>query len=339
MKTIVLQKNNIGRAVEELIGGGVVAFPTETVYGLGGNAFCAPAIQKIFDAKGRPADNPLIVHCQSVPQARGLVGKWNEDTQRIADAFWPGPLTMILPKSPAVPDAVTAGLGSVGVRVPGNALALQLIARCGFPLAAPSANRSGHPSPTQAQHVYRDLQGRIPYIIDGGSTVYGLESTVLDCAGAGFRILRPGSVTQEALERVLRRPVEIDPAVLTEADVERAASPGMKYRHYAPQTYHLILVEGSSAFLERLYDRYTKEQKRVMILSMGQELPGKATLVLGEDMQAVAGKLYATLIELENKADIVLCPVVAQTGVGLAVMNRLLRAAGFVVLKEGEQDV
>ncbi len=223
------------RAGELIREGHLVAFPTETVYGLGANALDADAVRRIFEAKGRPGDNPLIVHISALSQLPALIaGAPSPAARALMDAYWPGPMTLIFPKSDAVPEAVTAGLGTVAVRFPAHPAARALIDAAGVPIAAPSANRSGRPSPTSARHVLEDMDGRVPLILDGGDCEVGLESTVIDLSGETPRVLRPGGVTPEMIVAACGS-AGVDPAVMRPlGENEVARSPGMKYRHYAP---------------------------------------------------------------------------------------------------------
>ena len=247
METKLLRADE--RAIECAAGliraGEVVGFPTETVYGLGANALDGEAVLKIFAAKGRPADNPLIVHISALDEIAPLIsGDLPESARRLAEAYWPGPMTLILKKSALIPDEVSAGLDTVGIRMPSNPVARALIKASGCPIAAPSANRSGRPSPTCAQDVFEDMDGRVPMILDGGECDIGLESTVISLTDARARILRPGGITPEMIERVLGG-VDVDPTALKPlAEGQIARSPGMKYRHYAPKG-KLILIDGA----------------------------------------------------------------------------------------------
>lgn len=346
MKTIVWKvdnvveklKNNpqIKQAADLLALNEVVAFPTETVYGLGGNAGNDEAVDKIFNAKGRPSDNPLIIHIADRQQMDGFVTTVPEMALRLMDAFWPGPLTLILQKKEgALSEKATAGLSTVGVRMPDHPVALSLLKECGLPIAAPSANSSGKPSPTAAGHVAADLNGKIAGIVDGGPTGVGVESTVLDCTSPIPVILRPGGITREQLEEVIGK-VEVDPA-LAGADAKPKA-PGMKYRHYAPEA-PLYLVAGGIEDMKRLADIYRKEGKRVGILATEESAPlYAADLVLAcgkrENLDTVAASLYDTLrLFNEEKLDLILSEMFPEEGVGHAIMNRLMKAAGNKIIK------
>lgn len=346
MKTIVWKvdniveklKNNpqIKQAAELLAQNEVVAFPTETVYGLGGNAGNDEAVEKIFSAKGRPSDNPLIIHIADRQQMDSFVTTVPEHAIRLMDAFWPGPLTLILQKKDGtLSEKATAGLSTVGVRMPDHPVALALLKECGLPIAAPSANSSGKPSPTAASHVAADLNGKIAGIVDGGPTGVGVESTVLDCTSPIPVILRPGGITREQLEEIIGR-VEVDPA-LAGADAKPKA-PGMKYRHYAPEA-PLYLVAGGIEDLKRLADAYRSDGKRVGILATEESAPlYKAELVLAcgkrESLDTVAASLYDTLrLFNEEKLDLILSEMFPEEGVGHAIMNRLMKAAGNKVIE------
>ena len=329
------------RAGELIRGGGLVAFPTETVYGLGANALDGDAVRSIFEAKGRPGDNPLIVHISAIDQlARLIAAEPSPMARALMDACWPGPMTLIFPKSDAVPAAVTAQLSTVAVRFPAHPVARALIDAAARPIAAPSANRSGRPSPTTAAHVLEDMDGRIPMILDGGPCDVGLESTVIDVTGETPRILRPGGITPERIEAICGG-VQVDDAVMRPLkEGERPRSPGMKYRHYAP-IGALTIVEGEAkAVISRtreLYDQALSAGKRPLILALEGHIPayeGRRTLSLGVDAEAMARNIFARLRDADEMgADAIFSEAVPQDGIGLAVMNRLGRAAAFHVEK------
>ncbi len=314
----------------------VVAFPTETVYGLGGNALSDEAIEKIFRAKGRPSDNPLIVHIASTEQLEGIVASIPERAKKLMDAFWPGPLTLVLPKGEDVAGRVTAGLSTVAVRMPDHPVAMKLIKECGLPLAAPSANVSGRPSPTTAQHVYEDLKGRIPGILDGGATGVGVESTVVDCTAETLVILRPGGVTKEQLEEVAGE-TSMDPGLLNEKEAPK--SPGMKYTHYAPDA-PLYLVDGSPAFLQELVDKQKEAGRKIGVLTSEENASfyqADTIIPCGsrEKLESVAHHLYDALRAFnESDVDIIYGEVFPKKGVGAAIMNRLEKSAGGQIIKE-----
>lgn len=332
-----LNKESIDSAAALLRVGEVVGIPTETVYGLAANAFDEKAVAKIFKAKGRPQDNPLIVHISAFEEIRELVSAVPEAAKKLADAFWPGPLTIILPKSSRIPDAVSAGLPSVAVRMPSHSVARAVIARAGVPLAAPSANLSGSPSPTNAKTVFDDMQGRIPLILDGGGSRVGVESTVITLCTEVPRVLRPGGVTVEQLRAVLGA-VEVDDAVLHQLKAgEKAASPGMKYKHYAPRA-DITIVRGSLA----QFRQYVAEQAAdaFVLCFAGEEryFPHAVPYGAAESDSEQANRLFDALRELDAlgaKTVYARCP--SLDGVGLAVYNRLIRAAGFHLIDLTEE--
>lgn len=320
--------------------GGLVAFPTETVYGLGANALDSQAVKGIFTAKGRPADNPLIVH---VADQAGIeqVAHTNPTALKLMQAFWPGPLTLVLPKK-TLPDVVTAGLNTVGVRMPAHPVALALIKAAGVPIAAPSANRSGRPSPTNAWHVLEDMTGRIDGVLDSGSTQVGVESTVLDITGGSPTILRPGGITAEQLQQVIGR-VSYDPALDQHAEQKtKPRSPGMKYKHYAPKA-EVILLEGSAeAVAAKTIDLLSQLQaggKKVGVLTSTENATrynGAATLCYGsrQNPAAAAALLYSALREFDRlEVDTIIAEGLPDDGLGRAVMDRLRRAASGNIIK------
>lgn len=321
---------SIRRAAALLCAGELVAFPTETVYGLGADALNGEAAARIFAAKGRPADNPLIAHIAGESGLAGLIaGEPCACARALMRAFWPGPMTLIFPKSPRVPREVTAGLDTVAVRMPSHPVARALIRAAQTPIAAPSANRSGRPSPTTAAHVLEDMEGRIPLILDGGPCEVGLESTVVDVTGARPRILRPGGVTLEMLEGVVGD-VDVDEGVLHQLQAgSQARSPGMKYKHYAPKG-EVTIVTGPRAAQEiaRLYDA---ADGRAAILAFSQADYGARRVYR---LKNAPGELFAALRQLdEDGMETIYAEDVPTTGVGLAVMNRLMRAAAFRVVE------
>ena len=316
---------------------GVVAIPTETVYGLAANALSDAAVKKIFEAKGRPQDNPLISHISSLDMLPLIASDVPDAARRLAEAFWPGPLTMILPRGGRVADSVCAGLGTAAVRMPSHPAARAVIEACGFPLAAPSANLSGSPSPTTAADVLADMNGRIPLILDGGASDVGVESTVVSLTGAAPMLLRPGRVTKEQLEQVLGTAVELSGAVVSQLrEGEIARSPGMKYKHYAPKA-QVTLVRGTpKAFAAFVNQRAVHEPEVTAMCFDGEEAALKVPFVTygrRDNAADQAQHLFDTLRELDDrgaKRVYAACP--SEDGVGLAVYNRLLRAAGFEVI-------
>lgn len=314
----------------------VVAFPTETVYGLGGNAYADESVLKIFEAKGRPSDNPLIVHIGKLEQIFEFVEEVPEKAQVLMEHFWPGPLTIIFNnKKGKLSDKATAGLSTVAVRMPDHPVALAIINEAGLPIAAPSANRSGRPSPTNAEHVREDLNGRISGIVDGGPTGIGVESTVIDCTEDIPRILRPGGITKEQLMEVIGE-VGTDPAL---TNLEKAPkSPGMKYTHYAPDA-PLYLVNGEREYLQQLIREKKREGLSVGVLTtLENEKFYDADVVYAcgqrAKLETVASSLYDALRSFnKTNVDIILGETFPAEGVGQAIMNRLLKAAGHKVIE------
>lgn len=324
------RRQAVNTAARLLREGGVVAIPTETVYGLAADALNPDAVERIFLAKGRPQDNPLIVHIADFADMQALVAAVDPRARALAEAFWPGPLSIVQPKAAIIPAAVSAGLSTVAIRMPAHPVAREIIAAAACPLAAPSANRSGRPSPTTAQHVLTDLNGRIDAVVDAGSCTVGVESTVISLAGEMPCLLRPGGVTLAQLEAVLGA-VEVDPAVNAYVAQDAVvSSPGMKYQHYAPRA-KVTLVHGS---LEA-FAAFAKQQPpdTVAMCFHGEEaaLP-IAALPYGKqnDPAGQAQQLFAALREADAQgAKFVLVRAPKREGVGLAVYNRLLRAAAF----------
>ena len=331
----------VEQAADILRRGGLLAIPTETVYGLGADGLNADAVRHIFEAKGRPQDNPLILH---IPDASWLARYCKdvpETAYRLAGRFWPGPLTMILPKADCVPLVTTGGLDTVGMRCPDHAVTRAIIAASGVPVAAPSANTSGKPSPTTAEHVRHDMEGKIDLIIDGGPCRFGVESTVLSLVGKPT-ILRPGAVTKEMLEAVAG-PVALAPSILAPLKAgETAASPGMKYRHYAPDA-EVLVAEGAprqaASRIARAYDARAMRGERCIIFATEQTralYSGRQYVIIGDrnEPATLCANLFAQLRAHSDDVDVIFAEALPEQGEGLAYMNRLLRAAGFHVLSE-----
>ena len=322
---------NIELAAKLIAEGKLVAFPTETVYGLGADALNAEAVGKVYAAKGRPSDNPMIVHIASREDFVRLTPYITEDMEKMMDAFWPGPLTMIVPRKPMMPDTTTGGLDTVGIRMPDHLVALELIAKSGCPIAAPSANLSGKPSPTVAQHVVDDLDGRVDAIICSNDCQVGIESTVIDMTGERPMILRPGIITKQDVEAVLGKVVLVDPT-LNQRPEERGdaefapKSPGMKYKHYAPNA-PMLVFEGDpddvrAAIIEEKILREERGEKVV------------ALLFDGTDQRTAAQKFFAQLREADKAdADVILAAAMPEEGIGFSVMNRMLKSAGYNIKK------
>ncbi|MBE6547026.1 MAG: threonylcarbamoyl-AMP synthase [Ruminococcaceae bacterium] len=326
----------ISEAAELLRNGGLVAFPTETVYGLGGNATDTEAAQKIYAAKGRPSDNPLIIHIAS-PEEAEQYAYTNETYYRLAKAFMPGPLTVILPKKDSIPQSVTGGLDTVAIRCPSHPLAQALIRAAGVAIAAPSANRSGSPSPSCGAHVIHDLNGRIDAILSGGECEIGLESTIIQLCDNKATLLRPGAVTADALRCVCEE-VAISPAV-TEGlqENERPLSPGMKYRHYAPRLPLVLLDGDEDCVLSFLL--HAQNAEKCVILCYREEteyLRNERLIDIGgkQELNEQAHRLFAALRAADGMdADIIYAHLPPKDGMGLALYNRLIRAAAHTVLQ------
>lgn len=325
----------VKKAAQCIKNGGLVAFPTETVYGLGGDGLNKEAAAKIYAAKGRPSDNPLILHINDQKMLHRIVKDVNSMAKKIMTAFCPGPVTLILSKTDIVPSSVTGGLNTVAVRMPDNDIARELIRLSETPIAAPSANISGRPSPTKAQAVYHDLHDRIDMILDGGTCQFGVESTIVDCTENVPVILRPGAVTKEMLEELFPV-VKIDGAVIGKNVVPKA--PGMKYKHYAPKA-DMILFEGSpdkmaGSIAEKLheYERKGKNVGLIVSSEVAEKLQHKNTAVYGRqgDLMTIAAEIYECLRFFDDKdVDVILAEGTTDSGIGLAIMNRLHKASGF----------
>lgn len=321
---------NYTQAVDLLNNGEIVAFPTETVYGLGAVATNEQAVKKIFAAKGRPSDNPLIVHIGTVEEVSLYTTNISEIAQKCMDAFWPGPLTLVMHAKPNVlAPSVTAGLDSVGIRMPDHPVALELLQTLKKPLAAPSANRSGKPSPTKAEHVFEDLQNIIPCILDGGMTGIGLESTVLDVTLDTPVILRPGGVTKERLEAVIGPVVE--PSLEQQKIESTPKAPGMKYTHYAPDA-PVYLIDANKEAIEKAITELKPEHKVALLAPDSfKEINADYYFSFGnaQDLEQMSASLYDALRACDKTdATIILATATSKTGVGTAIMNRLEKAAG-----------
>lgn len=350
------QPELIAQAAQIIRGGGLVAFPTETVYGLGGNALAESASAKIYAAKGRPSDNPLIVHIADLETLPLVAARISEKASRLMDAFWPGPLTLIFEKTPAVPYTTTGGLDTVAVRMPAHEAALQLIRAAGVPVAAPSANASGRPSPTCAAHVATDLSGRIDLLLDGGSADIGVESTIVDMTVEPPMILRPGYITEEMLREIIGA-VSVDPAIQGESTL-RPKAPGMRYRHYAPKAPLTIVeeerasahdAEGNAAVMKICaLAAELGTDKRIGIIGTDESLAyyraygapeqeaGWIVKSVGSrsDEAGIARNLYRVLREFdEETVDVIFSESFARDHLGQAIMNRLSKAAGQHVIK------
>lgn len=322
MTRVVNAKDGLDEAVSLIKKGELVVFPTETVYGLGANAFDAEAVKKIFVAKGRPQDNPLIVHISDVAQVEKIASCVPDVFYALAEKFMPGALTVVMPKSANIPDVVTAGGDTVAVRMPDNAFARELISRS-FPLAAPSANRSKHVSPTTAQHVYDDLNGKVELILDGGECSVGIESTVLDLTSENPVILRPGAVTAEMLAPYLG----VTPGSGKVIGV--AKSPGMKYEHYAPTAVAYAAENALSA--AKFYDECNEKGASPVLLFRdchAEELGDRERISLGGSVDDYMHNVYSALREAERKYDVIIVEELQGEGRAASVMNRVMKAVG-----------
>ncbi len=313
----------IGQAAQIIRRGGLVAFPTETVYGLGADALNPLAVGRIFQAKGRPADNPVIVHIAGAEDLEAVAARVPEQAWRLAYSFWPGPLTLVLPRARRVPEVTTGGLKTVAVRVPAHPVALALILASGCPIAAPSANRSGRASPTSAAHVMEDLAGRVEMVLDGGPCPVGVESTVLDLTEDPPILLRPGAVPQEALEATIG---EIRTLQRHQDAAKR--SPGARYRHYAPRARLLLVGPGEA---ESLASRLLREGQKIGVIAqrhLSLESPKLVARVMPQGLAEYAHILFATLRDMDAAGcDVIVAEAVATKGLGQAIMDRLRRAS------------
>lgn len=346
-KVVMLDENKIDECVireagEVIRSGGLVVFPTETVYGLGANALDPKAVKKIFEAKGRPQDNPLIVHIADIDEIKPLVLEIPDVAQKFMEKFWPGPMTIILPKASIIPNITSASLPCVGIRMPSNNIARELIRESKVPIAAPSANISGRPSPTDVQRCIEDLSGKVDYIIGGEMCDIGLESTVIDCTTQPTCVLRPGGITLEMLKEV-DKDAYIDPAIMQKPEKDlKPKAPGMKYRHYAPKAAVKIVQGDLKKTIEKInkiVQNYIDENKVVGIMATDEtmEYYSKGTVIsLGsrENMISVSQSLFETLRKFDDeKVDVIISEAFEEKGVGVAVMNRLKKSAGFDIIK------
>lgn len=333
-------KEGIYKAAEIIKNGGLVAFPTETVYGLGANGLDENAVPKIYEAKGRPSDNPLILHISEFDEIENIVKEIPDVAFVLADEFWPGPLTMVFKKSDIVPYRTTGGLESVAVRMPSNKIARELIKTAGVPVAAPSANSSGRPSPTKADHVLRDLDGKIDMVIDGGTVDIGLESTIVDVTGEVPVILRPGFITEEMLSEAIGR-VKTDDAVknLSPDKDLKPKAPGMKYRHYAPQG-KMTIYKGKPEKVVKIINEETakSEGKKTAVLATDEtKRYYKADIVISlgnrEDCESIAHNLFDALRSFDDMgAEIIFSEGFDESRLGFAIMNRLHKSAGYNIV-------
>ena len=330
MKEKNLNEINIEKAAKVIQEGGLVLFPTETVYGIGANALNENAVNKIFEAKGRASDNPLIVHISDIAMLEELVKEVGQVEQKLIDNFWPGPLTIIFDRKECIPNVVTAGLNTVGIRMPSNEIARNLIELSGLPIAAPSANISGKPSGTKIEDIIDELDGKVDYILDSGMVDIGVESTVVRVVDNQVHILRPGKITVEGIER-LGIKVVIEKQIMEECNPqEKVMSPGMKYRHYAPNTKCLLVYSENQ---DKLVDRINQEielEKNVLVLGRTSNLEKYNTenkLDMGDSLEEISKNIFTLLRKVDSyKAKLVIIEGVKKEGLGLAIMNRLIRA-------------
>lgn len=333
-------KEELRKAGEIIKEGGLVAFPTETVYGLGGDALNPDSSKKIYAAKGRPSDNPLIVHVYRFEDLEKIVEDVPEAARKLAKAFWPGPLTMIMNKNDKVPYETTGGLDTVAIRMPNNEIALKLIEQSGGYIAAPSANTSGRPSPTLARYCIEDLTGKIEMIIDGGQVGIGLESTIVDLTSEVPMILRPGYITADMLKDVLGE-ISIDRTIIDSSSTQRPKAPGMKYRHYAPKG-QLTIVQGSQdkvvEYINTMTQKAVLDGKRVGVIgtdSTRNLYDAEVVKSVGsrDDEKTIAHELFKVLREFDDEnIDVMFSESFDENGIGQAIMNRLLKAAGHNVV-------
>lgn len=345
METVIkkVDENNIDidiirEMAEKIRNGETVIFPTETVYGLGANAMDEDAAKKIYLAKGRPSDNPLIVHIADIEEVDKIALEVGEKAKKAMENFWPGPLTIILKKKEIVPNVTSGGLSTVAIRMPSNKIANALIRESKTQIAAPSANISGRPSPTKAEHVVKEMSGRVSGIIMGGDCDFGLESTVVDFSDDKPMILRPGSITKEMLEEVLGE-VSIDPSLSKKEDNIKAKAPGMKYKHYSPNAQVYIVKGEENNVITKMNELSRKnhaENKKTGIMCMSKDVDKfecDYIVDLGKDYDEVAANLFDALIKMdEAKMDIVYSVCFENCGVGQAIMNRLLKSAGYRII-------
>lgn len=332
-----INENEIKQAAEEIRKGNLVLFPTETVYGIGANALNAEAVKKIFIAKGRAQDNPLIVHVSNIQMVEEIVEDISNLERKLIERFWPGPLTIIFPRKNVIPNVVTANLDTVAIRMPSNKIASILIEKAGVPIAAPSANISGKPSGTKVEDILAELDGKVAYILDGGFTDIGLESTVIKINGDTIDILRPGKITKEQLEEVARE-VEVDKHVLGKVEAnEVVSSPGMKYRHYAPNTKCMMVYSENEEIMiskiNEIISKMQQDKKKVLVLGRSNHLTNYETdnkWDMGETLEEVARNIFTLLRRVDkNQVDLVIIEGVGEKGLGLAITNRLIRTCAY----------
>lgn len=337
METLFLNKDNLSKAAELLKEGEVVGIPTETVYGLAANALNETAVSKIYEAKGRPSDNPLIIHISKKEDVYLYVEEVSEKAKKLMDKFWPGPLTLIFKKKDIIPKKTSGGLDTVAVRMPKNEIAREIISECGFPLAAPSANISGKPSPTAFSHVVDDMNGKISAIVDGGDCNVGVESTVLTTVNDDFILLRPGGITPEDIEKEIGK-IKISPSILQKLNEkkEKVISPGMKYKHYAPSANLFLVTGNEDNVIKFLKEKKNVERTGIICYDDYIEESSENVVKIGKksDLACQAKEIFAVLREFDKMdIDNIYSVYPSDKGIGLAVLNRMLRAAGFNIIE------
>ena len=344
METIIktIDPENIDMDIIEEFGkmlteGKTVIFPTETVYGLGANALDKNAASKIYEAKGRPSDNPLLVHVSDIEDVYDLVENVDDKAALLMKKFWPGPLTILFKKKSIIPDRTSGGLDTVAIRMPSDEVARRIIRAAKVPIAAPSANISGKPSPTKAEHIIEDMNGRVDAILVGKDCCYGVESTIIDLSGTVPMILRPGCITLEMLEEVLGN-VEIDPSILNKEDNINAKAPGMKYKHYSPDAQVYIVSGDNEKRIEKINELIEENSKKglktgVLCMKMNSQRYKGKVFELGETYEDAAHNLFDELIKLDREGiDVAYAESFDEKGVGVAIMNRLKKSAGYRVI-------
>lgn len=346
MKTIItrvldidnINLNELDKQAQLLREGKTVIFPTETVYGLGANALDEQAVKKIYEAKGRPSDNPLIVHIYKKEEVYELAKDISKKAEDVMQRFWPGPITLILNKKNIVPYKTSGGLDTVAIRMPSHKIAREIIRMAGIPIAAPSANISGRPSPTKAEHVYEEMNERVDGIVLGGDCDFGLESTVVDFTSEIPMILRPGSITKEDLEKVIGN-VILDPSLEKKEDNKKAKAPGMKYTHYSPNADVYIVSGKKEDVFQKINNLVVENQEKglkvgVMCLSQNKKMYSGEVIGLGNTLEEIARNLFGVLREMDKiGVDRVYSEAFTTEGLGQAIMNRLVKSAGYKIIK------
>ena len=339
-QTKIINEEELKRVAEQIKKGDIVIFPTETVYGIGANAMDEIAVKKIFEAKGRASDNPLIVHVSNLEMVEQIVEKIGEIERKLIEKFWPGPLTIIFKRKSEkiIPNIVTANLDTVGIRMPNNEIAQKLIELSGVPIAAPSANVSGKPSGTKIEDIIEEFEGKVQYIIDGGFTEIGVESTVIKVENGIIHLLRPGKITKEQLEEIAE--VEVDNHVLEKVEKQEAvASPGMKYRHYAPNTNCMMVYSEDTKKMIEQINKITEQNnnKNILVLAKGENLNkyiSNKKWNMGDTLEEIAKNIFTLLRKVDKEnVDLVIIEGVGKNGLGLAITNRLIRACEYNYLE------